>query len=47
MDQALKIAQQRSETYLMVTATLNPDSTKTLTPALTSWQLQYDCVASE
>jgi hypothetical protein len=47
VDQVLKAALQRSLTYLRVTATLNPDVTKTLTPALTSWQLQYDCEPSE
>jgi hypothetical protein len=47
VDQALKASGQTSQTYLRVTATLNPDSTKTITPALTSWQLQYDCEPSE
>lgn len=47
VDQALRAAQQVSLTYLKISGTLNPDSTGTLTPALTNWQLQYDCVASE
>jgi hypothetical protein len=47
VDAALKAAGQRSEMYLQVTATLKPDSTKTLTPSLTNWQLVYDCTASE
>jgi hypothetical protein len=47
VDAALKAAGQRSEMYLQVTAILKPDSTKTLTPSLTNWQLVYDCAASE
>jgi|CZKU01.1.fsa_nt_gi hypothetical protein len=47
VDQALLAAGQRSQTYLKVTATLNPDATKTISPTLTNWRLVYDCLASE
>jgi hypothetical protein len=47
VDQALRANGQFSQTYLQVTGVLNTDSTKTLTPVLTNWQLNYDCVASE
>lgn len=47
VDQALRANSQVSEAYLQVTGTLNPDSTKTITPVLTNWQLNYDCAASE
>jgi hypothetical protein len=47
VSQALQASNQASGLYLKVIATLIPDSTKTLAPTLTNWQLTYDCVASE
>jgi hypothetical protein len=47
VDAALRAASQVSQTYLQITATLNPDSTNTITPVLTNWQVTYDCVDSE
>jgi hypothetical protein len=47
VDAALRAGNQVSMPYLQVTATLNPDSTGTITPVLTNWQVTYDCVASE
>jgi hypothetical protein len=47
VDQALRATNQISQLYLKVTATLNPDPTKTVAPTLTNWQLTYDCPASE
>ncbi len=47
VDQALRATGQFSQSLLRVTATLNPSANHTLTPALTNWQLQYDCAAAE
>jgi hypothetical protein len=47
VDQALRAGGQKSQKDLKVLATLNPDSTGTVTPVLTNWQLQYDCAPSE
>jgi hypothetical protein len=47
VDQALRTGGQKSQLYLKVLATLNPDTTGTITPSLTNWQLQYDCAPSE
>jgi hypothetical protein len=47
VDAALRAASQVSKPYLQITATLNPDSTGTITPVLTNWQVTYDCVDSE
>src|SRR5271156_3999545 len=47
VDQALRANNQVSNLYLKVIATLIPDSTMTLAPVLTNWQLTYDCVPSE
>jgi hypothetical protein len=47
VDQALRAANQVSAPYLEITAMLNPDSTHTVAPTLTNWQLTYDCVDSE
>ena len=47
VDQALRGTGQFSLPFLRVTATLNPSANHTMTPALTNWQLQYDCAAAE
>ena len=47
VDAALRGALQASLPYLKVTAVLSPDSTNTLTPVLTAWQLTYDCISGE
>lgn len=47
VDDALRANGQISQKTLLVTATLSPDSTKTVTPTLTNWQVTYDCVDSQ
>jgi hypothetical protein len=47
VDQALRAAGQSSQQQLKVIATLNPDSTRAITPTLTNWQVTYDCASSE
>lgn len=47
VDDALRANGQKSQTQLMIIATLNPDSSKITTPSLTNWQVTYDCVPSE
>jgi hypothetical protein len=47
VDAALRAVGQISMPYLQIAATLTPDSTDTLTPILTNWQVTYDCVDSE
>jgi hypothetical protein len=47
VDDALKASGQTSLTQLLVTAQLNPSADGTSTPALTDWQVTYDCLPSE
>jgi hypothetical protein len=48
-DDALKLASPSvgSQAYLLVTMTFKPDSTATLSPVLTNWQQNYDCLDAE
>jgi hypothetical protein len=47
VDDSLVASGQVSQKQLLVTATLNPNSSETETPTLTGWQVTYDCLASE
>jgi hypothetical protein len=47
IDNLLQAAHQTSQPNLMITATLAPDSTHTMTPTLVDWQQQFDCVPNQ
>jgi hypothetical protein len=47
VDTDLAASGQKSQLFLKVAATLNPDPTATVAPTLIDWDVRYDCAPSE